>query len=689
MFNRLTLLLLLVLGLCAQTPPTFTFPYAVTYNVITGTCNGGSCTGSNSALAGITPLATCNGSSSDQSAFVAIETPMANWYAANPGGNFIVTSGSSSNVCVFGPIDFNGIPNIEFLNFGFSDGNNGEGAGFLGTTQALFFDNNHSARLSTVSAGATSVTITGGPTGQSVSTIAALWSGCSSGSPCVALMCGVDLQGFGWPPNCGFHEHVQVTGVNASTGIVTLAAPLIHGYKSTWPNYSTADDLGYDLAGPATLYYLNPNWAGVLQFVNSSLSLTYETEVGQRIAILNNVSITTAGGEDCPYPSTNEQFWFVNSSASGCQMEADKDVDAEYFINSTFNIIHQSSSINTMYASGSTFGLYGSPRVFQGSNNTINPFIFGTSPYGAAASVQCANCAVTAGVSGFPDINLDKGCLNTNEIGVNNTYTISLGVIAIPLSCGAPGWAVPDSGTWHFFSGFEQNEGAYFQVTDLTADSSNTYVHTTLSGGWPGIPPDISNSHPNAIYISTHPAPSITMSCAAGSSADALDLCAQTPGLPYATTSSRIIAGSQLTTSLVEFGKLWGTPKIMTFNVTTPYTGVQSSLTMESFFDVNENSNTQANWEPTVNWKTAGTRQFINPQSGFQTGDTNTAIPGGFPLWLTFGYDLSVSTNIQSECTSNPSVCPSVTITIQTDQGIGSGGTSSYNSSQGGGVTRQ
>ena len=65
----------------------------------------------------------------------------------------------------------------------------------------------HSSRVATVAAGATSHAAQ--PAGESARFRAGNW----------ALITGMDIQGYGYPPNPAFFEYVQITAINSHNGI--------------------------------------------------------------------------------------------------------------------------------------------------------------------------------------------------------------------------------------------------------------------------------------------------------------------------------------------------------------------------------------------------------------------------------------------------------------------------------------
>ena len=92
---------------------------------------------------------------------------------------------------------------------------------FIGTKGLLRDDFDHSARIQSVSAGATSVDLMTSADASKFSV--GQW----------VLVCGLSLQTWGYPPNWQFFEYKQIT--NISGPVVTFSDGLAHSYKSTWP----------------------------------------------------------------------------------------------------------------------------------------------------------------------------------------------------------------------------------------------------------------------------------------------------------------------------------------------------------------------------------------------------------------------------------------------------------------------
>src|SRR6266511_2467905 len=106
---------------------------------------------------------------------------------------------------------------------------------FIGTKGLLRDDFDHSARIQSVSAGATSVDLMTSADASKFSV--GQW----------VLVCGLSLQTWGYPPNWQFFEYKQITNISGS--VVTLADALDYSYKSTWPVVD--HDLVENLGGPA------------------------------------------------------------------------------------------------------------------------------------------------------------------------------------------------------------------------------------------------------------------------------------------------------------------------------------------------------------------------------------------------------------------------------------------------------
>ena len=123
---------------------------------------------------------------------------------------------------------------------------------------------------------------------------------------------------------------------------------------------------------------------------------------------------------------------------------------------------------------------------------------------------------------------------SSNEGVKNNIVGASMsgGVLAIPNSYleaseETMGWAVPGNNVcWADYQNFDCVQ--MFQITDLTQDATNTYIHTNAPGG--GFP--TTWTPVNVLGIRVHPAPIATFTNVTGSPTAVMLSDAAAAGLP-------------------------------------------------------------------------------------------------------------------------------------------------------------
>jgi hypothetical protein len=586
---------------------------------------------------------TCNGVADDNAAFVAFNTWALNWQQTNsgmielyipPGSTAVVRAGAGRAFAV-------GIKQLLVVGDGATITDGGTGEGFFLGSNAVIQDNAHSARTATVAAGASAVTLlTPGET--SLFTVGN-W----------ALMAGLDMQGNGYPPNPAFFDYVQVAGVNSGTGVVTFTAPLQNNYESTWPVYQPGSSESTDLGGPATLYALDPTWNCSIEYQGLTLNSSAESITDGRTVTFENVTCTGGGSI---YPSQNQTWTAINLNDSGTSMQADKLVGTATFTNVTAESINfQSSSINEMVMTNSSVGiLYGTPKNAIITDSTITELAVGAQYYGASNTFACTNCVigsiVPTGASG-PAL---------------GTYSMANGVMTVPNAAGPQPWAVPGANV--YISGTQLNEYSA-TVIDLTQDSTNTYIHTSISGGYPSLP---AASGGTSTSVSAYPVSPSGFSCTNCSGSLAAANASQTPtGDPFYSYANTTYSGNIYTG---QSGiPVWGNLVEIKIIVSTPYTGVLSNLPLTlgtyagSGTGVLNSTGGMVTWNPSINLKIAGERDiFPGSVAGTQPGD-NITPPGIVRLFnrLITPY---VSSNIGGESSS---VYPTVTIVVITDGGLG------------------
>ena len=581
--------------------------------------------------------ARCDGVANDNDAFTAFNT----WGRAQTLP--IVLTIPSGSVCMFSNTTGSsnwlarGLKNLLVIGYGatISD-NNGTGNGFFLAGFGVFGDNLHSSRVATVAEGATTVTLNN--PSESARFKVGNW----------ALMAGLDMMGYGYPPNAAFFEYVQITAINSDTGVITFAAPLKNSYESTWPLYDGGNDYLVDQGGPATLYALDPSWDTQVEYRGLTISQAGQTYATGRSVTYRDVTFT---GSACGVPTQNMTFQLINTSMSACDMEVDKLIDTLVFNKVTVNqVLFQSASVNLFTMDGSTVTstINGTPIEAVISNSTIANFSPGAYAYGRTKAVTCTNCVISALTP--------LGIIDLGGAGVDNSYSMSGGVITVPRSFGTPQWYTPGTAlTWH---GQYPHSPQAFVITDVTADATNTYVKTSLTGGFPSIP--LGSGH---LGIQTHPAPSFTCVNCSGSFA-AVSVSDGPAGVPLGSYFKYTYTGN--TTS--EAAYLWGTLVSAKFNVTAAYTGASVlNFNIDSPFAISPDGVAAKLYSPVANPNLSGLRTVApSTVKGSQPGDSLGSAPGA--IWLVPG---QITPRFNTDIsTQNPATWPVVTIEIITDQNI-------------------
>src|SRR5262249_27971058 len=251
---------------------------------------------------------------------------------------------------------------------------------------------------------------------------------------------------------------------------------------------------------------------------------------------------------------------------------------------------------------------------------------------GRTAEISCDTCKIAS----FK--NPPGGVLDSN---VDTTYTMNSGIITVPNSHGPVRWAVPGANAmFALYNGSLFTQGSPFHVIEITQDASNTYIKTSLAGGFPLLPTDPSHG----LNIYAHPAPSFTCRSCTGS-VDAIDLSqAGAQDRPLFSYSKRTYGGNVQTPP---WFTIWGSILEITINVTTPYTGTLPTLTLSPFGAFGTaviSGGVSTSYNPTINLKIAGERVIL-PSSlvGVQSGDI-ISIPGS--IWFEQGMAPFLSADI-------------------------------------------
>lgn len=527
-----------------------------------------------------------------------------------------------------------------------------------------------SARLNTVSAGATSVFLT------SASLAAGYISRFTVGN--WMMVTGLDTQGFGFPLNPYYYDFVKITAINVVTGQIDFDRALTNTYLSTWPVYDIGDAFHADQGGAASAYGLLGSFQTVVEYRNGSLYMANQqtNALGYSVTFRNITIIPTGSGdrEKCPYPSRNVIWAVYNSDFSFCTIEVDKTVDRMIFSNSLVYILHnQSASPNLLTTTNVTFGsgMTGTPKNWFDTGSTVPSILAGVTSYGYATEINLTNTSFGSIVMASATYRGGVG-----DPGVSPTWAMTSGKITILNTEGAQPWAVP--GANFFWWGTAYIGTA--RVTAVTQDATNTYIQTNLAGSYPAFNSALLKSGTKLDLI-VHPAPKFTCSGCVGSE-QAINLNSATAAAPLFSYYKFLFDGSVNGPWPPLSGSQAGIPVFgnlvsATYNVTKAYTGVSGALTLsptrnDIYTTVVPSTLTVFSYIPGINLRASPhtvTTTCVSAVSCSTTGNVAGDTPNTPTENIYFTGDTSpvISANISAESSS---LWPSATVTIVTDQGV-------------------
>lgn len=466
----------------------------------------------------------------------------------------------------------------------------------------------------------------------------------------------LDTQGYGGPSNPYYQEFVQLTGVNLSTGVISLASPLKHSYLSTYPVYNVGGLRQGDQGGPATIYMLDDSW----DLEHEYNGITVDQGAGQTYARGKSITVNNSTWIDANglVPSQNQTIIFNRCSFQNASIEVDKWITNYTINNSTVRtLIFQSAAPDNFRLSNSTARLLGTPKNSVITNSHLPSLVLGTIAYGITETFEISDSVVNSlGVRGVLDSNIN-----------GEQWSFRGGVVSTSTSVGPVRWAIP--GAHGFFNGSHVNEGAPFVVSSLDIGAGKTNVTTTLLDGVPNLP----LQGGARLDLQAHPCPRCTFLNVTGNRT-VEDLSQGEPNKPIFYHSKRTYAPIR---GLVDNVTIWGALVSIKIDVIRPYTGTNSELiTLDAIGQFGASvvpaggSSSFTRRRAAIDLKTAGLRT-ITPGSvtgappndridTFQAGDYfNQAEP-------------FMETDISSECSvvPTPSVCPIVVIEMTMDQGF-------------------
>jgi hypothetical protein len=351
-------------------------------------------------------------------------------------------------------------------------------------------DGTKEARISTVSAGASTVNlVTAGETSRF-----------SVGQWCIVT--GIDMQGYGDPPNFGIFEYVKVQSIG--TGTLTFTTPLVNSYKDTWPFYSTGR------GGPATVYPMQGFWDQEVEMKGARFTDNTQLVYGKtRVAQFTDCTFDTYG----PCPTVNHLFRSLRCTGNGAGgLEVDKCVHRIEFIDSAHRAIDfQSAGVNELYVSNLSQTV-SSPRFRGGARNsntfinlTTGTFNFNVMNYGAMGPTTMDNCSASTGTwfiqtMPFSDMTEEGGGVLSYANGPEPPSVANVYFFVPGQSC----VLVDSSNAW----------ARSFQVSDVYQSGGRTYVVTNL----PDPVASTYNGKTSPWKIASHPCADLTMTNCTGNS---------------------------------------------------------------------------------------------------------------------------------------------------------------------------
>lgn len=711
-------------------------PAVTTCNIVTGVATGldaGRCA---------SPAAICNGVANDRNAFNAFNK-WARATTTNANGQLLELYVPSGSNCMWlsASVSFNfvmaGVKNGRISAYG-ATFSNPKGNGFYlasnkGICQkGLNEATGCSARINTVSAGATAVNITN--TAFCSRFVTDRW----------AVVTGFDLQGgygspYGFPPNPHFFEYVQIGSTEncATTGWISLRSALTNSYLSTWPNFNSGNANEADNGGPATIYALDANWDTHLDI----RGLTIDSTCCQIIPIGRSIAIRdmTMVGSHCVIPSQNGSFTMTNSTGTSCAIEVDKLIGTLNYSGTTLRrLMFQSSSTNYLNWDGGSLilDLNGTPKVATISNLTTPTIRLGPYAYGVATSATCTNCVATNDIPGFGLTDTGtafydvRGGVFTYPMGANVTNLTDNGSGKVRITvadttgwksgnavgksgsgsvggalfatCAVPGCSGIDpiisvidnthidftnfnfadvtwSGGGFIFNRAEQTRwaipGTNFFTTGQWPATSGAWQSTgvTQSGGFVQIATTIPGGFPTVPLSSGAAgvrvqAPYWTCTNCSGS-AQMLDFSGAPPNIPIFSYSNRTFSNS----TPLRSWSVWGRVTSIKINVTQAYTGSTSPLRANLPEETVIPAGTTTFWSPLINLRQAGLRTITPAGVTCDTGGGPVAgaCSGDSALTLPDPAAMFAGTVEQQMPNGTPKDSPwAMTVEFMMDQGV-------------------
>jgi Pectate lyase superfamily protein len=488
---------------------------------------------------------------------------------------------------------------------------------YFGTAQLLQDDFAHSARIQTVSAGATSVNLITPADASKFS--AGQW----------VLVSGLALQGGAgglpsYPPNFQFFEYQQIVSISGSA--VTLASPLANSYESTWPVVDSLQGAAVNVGGPATIYALGPMFDAQQTILGLEVKANATNDNGVvfmdagRSLVMDGMKFDGLG----PSPSVGQSV-VIRNSYFGTNNEIDKVISyVEYDNDTGQQLVVQSAAPTTLVVNNSTFGnLIGTAQNTSIQRSTIGLLYVGPLAFGVGQSLSISN-------SNIATMKPSDLAINPSEVSFNNgTFRVAT---TSPNVADVYRWAVP--GHKYFFAYYygaiqatdDNGHITSFKVLDVRQDATYTYVDTDLGATLPA--PTFLGGHPVNQYVA-YPVMTVTEK----NSGPAVFAIVPNPRPPKHTTANMILRGANTSSaagqyeiydignnaimaaySLGEVAADWAFVTLGSFNGTDTTDMLLRNNNTGAFevYDISDNNITNVAALGTVglNWQVAGFADF-------------------------------------------------------------------------------
>lgn len=281
-------------------------------------------------------------------------------------------------------------------------------------------------------------------------------------------------QGTGsFPPNHSFHEHKLITAINGGTGVITLNAPLLFSYKTTYPNLGGTQPFE---GGPATIYLMEKTYNNISQYFGMTITGTNQSNILGRSVVLQDVTWLNPASTG-PNPTQSEAIWLIGNRYPAS--EVDKEIDLLAVINSSVgNTDVQSAAVNNLIIQGTTFSgaLNGVPANAVISNSKFSAIRAGPTCCGHGNSIALDGVTFVTALQNF-------------HHSAISAYSFSAGTLTIAktasewTSGAAPGLWVP--GMKYFMGDTDGSNTCApantFTVSDVVDAGANVQIVTNIS----------------------------------------------------------------------------------------------------------------------------------------------------------------------------------------------------------------